>query len=213
MLKYTMILMLQAGRNATKIGKKNRKLMTSESESDSGDEFGHVSDDGPSARRPKVKFFRVYKQGVHFAKKVFLPFIPRKTKHNETERNEIIGTRKAIVDKFKEIRFRGVAKASWGWAMWLVAGTQGANPILKRAVRIGENWELERARKKTVDMTKMLNGMAPYIEVTNKLGWIRRIVPDIEQRMMSSADARLRHELERIFQRGIDRAQRQAGAA
>ena len=195
MLKYTMILMLQAGRSATKLGHKNRALVSADSQPETD---GEESAPQPGLRR----FFRVYRQGSHFPRRIYVPWIPRKRKDNEAERQAAMRARDAIVAKFKRIRRRGLAKASWGWAM----------KLLSRSIQISED-SLSLAgevRAMPVEVNRQLTGTSPFIEVTNKLGWILRIAPNIEARMMASADARLQAWLERRWQTGIDRAERRA---
>lgn len=202
MLQYVMILMLQAGRSATPLGRKNRSLVTQDSEVETAGDLGLKADYGKEQTTEKVRFFRVYKQGSHVPKKVFVPRIPRKTRNNEAERSDAIRARDAIVAQFKQIPFRGIAKASWGWAMKAVS--KKARP------GAGDDALSAKMRKNPIQVTRQNSENLKSIEVTNRLGWILKISPGIEQRMMSSAEARMRHELQRIFLRGIERAQRRA---
>ena len=199
MLTYVMILMLQTGRSETKFGRKNRALVTDDSVSEEIS-FDHVSDDGPVASEPKRRFFKVYKQGSYIPRRIYVPAIPRKTKSNENERAEAMRARDAIVAKFKKIKYRGIARASWGWAMRLVSS--------KARLSDSETEIAGKAKSSVIDVNRHYSGLSPYLEVVNKLGWILRIAPNIEQRMMASADARLQKWLERRWQTGIDRAER-----
>jgi hypothetical protein len=208
MLKYTMIQMLRAGRAATPLGRKNRSLVTQDAEVETAADLGLKADYGKETRTEKVRFFRVYKQGSHIPKKIFVPRIPRKTKQNESERNSAIQARNDIVSRFKEIESRGVARASWGWAMWLVSDIRGRSVQTRRGERFYESKESKAVSQNTIAMTKLFNTAIPFIEVTNKLGWIRKIAPNLDQRMISSADAKLRKELEGIFKTHMERAGR-----
>ena len=191
MLKYTMILMLQAGRNATPQGRKNRSLVTRDADTREDKDDAPVF--GITDNEPGVRFFQVWKQGAA-PKKVFVPHIPRRTKNNADVRAAAIKARDAIVAKFKKITYSGIAKASWGWAMNLI-GEHVSGAAVKGVEHV-------------VTSNKQIFGSSPFIEVENKLGWILKIAPDIEQRMISSASARLEKWLERRWQTGIDRAER-----
>ena len=197
MLKYVMILMLQAGRNATPFGRKNRALVQQETETESDQD---AADAGLLKDSGRVRFYRVYKQGSYVPKKIFVPSIPRKRKNNVAERAAAIRARDAIVAKFKRITYRGIARASWGWAMKMISSKTNLT---------GQADELANsARNNPIEVVRQLSGLSPSIEVVNKLGWILKIAPGIEQRMMASADSRLQSWLERRWQTGIDRAER-----
>jgi hypothetical protein len=197
MLKYVMILMLQAGRTATKLGRKNRALVQQDNETENDQD---AADAGILKGSGRVRFYLVYHQGSYVPKKVFVPSIPRKSKKNASAREEAIRARDAIVARFKRINYRGIAKASWGWAMKMISQTRA----------LGEQADAlaNMARRNPIEVNKQITGLTPFIEVTNKLDWIRRLAPDIEQRMMNSADSRLQSWLERRWQTGIDRAER-----
>lgn len=201
MLKYVMILMLQAGRSATKLGRKNRSLATQDSGTED-ESLDHVSDDGPTARRPAPRFYRVYKQGSYIPRKIFVPNIPRKQKNNQAERDQAIRARDSIIKKFKKIHYRGIARASWGWAMKMISTKVNLNR--------DEDALTDKSRTNPIEVARQFTGNNPSIEVTNKLGWILRIAPGIEARIMASADSRMKAWLEGRFQTGIDRATRRA---
>lgn len=197
MLKYTMILMLQAGRNATRLGKKNRSLQT---QSTLGAMADFYNGDESAEENAGLQYFEVYSQGNPIPKKVFLPRIPRKSKKNEAARAEALRAKKAIMDRFKEIRRRGLAKASWGWAMALLNKRNNAAEVGREA--------FEGMRGSPVYAVEKYGGTHAFLEVVNKLGWIRKIAPGIEQRMINSADARLNAWLDRRWQTGLDHAAR-----
>ena len=197
MLKYVMILMLQAGRSATKLGRKNRALVQEDSASEPDQD---ADDAGISKVSRRARFYRVYHQGSYIPKKIFVPNIPRNSKRRPEARAEAIRARDAIVAKFKRIRLCGLARASWGWAMKMISSSKN---LTEQAEAVAS-----QARTNPIEVVRNLHGLAPSIEVVNKLGWIRKIAPGIEQRMMNSADARLQSWLERRWQTGIDRAER-----
>jgi hypothetical protein len=202
MLKYVMILMLQAGRSATKVGDKKRKLKNEKGQEEEFDDgLGHNADDGSGmSSAPKRKYFEVYKQGRGMPHQVFLPIIPRKRKKNMAEREAAIQAKDAIINQFKVIKYRGVAKASWGWAMGLLNAKVSLND---------KSSELANSvRRIPLEIKKTFDGFIRGLEVTNKLGWIRKIVPGIEQKMINSANARMRKWLEMRWQRAIDKAER-----
>jgi hypothetical protein len=201
MLKYIMILMCTAGRSATPVGKKNRSIVTRGRE-----EVEDAPDPQTDNTAKNVQFFQVWKGGLRTPQKIFLPTIPRKTTsksrfaENEVARAKAMEARKAIIARFKKISYRGIANASWGWALQLVAGSrQTAN---------AEQSTGGRGRRALASMVKSLSGNRPFIEITNQLEYITKIAPGIEQRMAASADARLEKWLERRWQSGIDRAER-----
>lgn len=200
MLRYTMILMLTAGRSATPLGHKNRALATFNLPEDTGKDaepvFGIVDND------PGARFFRVYHQGSHIPKLVFVPRIPRNTKKNAAARASAIKARDAIVARFKKINRRGIAKESWGWAMQRV----------DRSIRLYSAAETlaNDMRSNPIEVTRHLAGTRPFIECINKLGWIRHIAPNIEQQMMNSAGRQMDAWLEKRWQTGIDAAARRA---
>lgn len=197
MLKYVMILMLQAGRSNTKLGKKNRALTQEENEPDQD-----ADDAGITKDTSKVRFFKVYNQGSREPKKVFVPSIPRQRKNNEAERAEAMRARDAIVAKFKRIKRRGIAQDSWGWAMKMLNSNLG--------VAVREESQSSLSRNNPIEIARQFSGTSPSIEVMNKLGWIRNLTPDIEQRMINSADARMMHVLDKQMQGAIDKAERKA---
>ncbi|MFA6063961.1 MAG: hypothetical protein WC736_15340 [Gallionella sp.] len=196
MLKYTMILMLQAGRSATPKGRTTRPI-----ETEAGRETN--SDDGSMEEAQDASFYSIYRQGQSEPRKIYLPRVPRATKSNTEKRQEAMNARKAIVAKFRKITFAGIAKESWGWAMKMLN--------LTSAQVAEQNSELASlTRRNPIETTKMFSGSSPYIEVVNKLGYILKLTPDIEQRMINSADARLLNTLDRKWQDGLDRAERRA---
>lgn len=201
MLKYVMILMLQAGRSHTPLGKKNRPLET-EGESEVTEQN---PDDGSGlSAEPTRQFFSVYHQGSA-PKRKYLPIVPRKTRRNEDKRNEIIRARKSIIARFKKINFRGVARASFGWAMWAISRKMADTKADAEASGLAD-----KMRRNPIEMHRQLQGAVPFIEIVNKLGWILKIAPGIEQRMINSADARLKAWLDRRWQTGLDAAARRS---
>ena len=195
MLTYTMILMLRAGRSNSPLGRKTRPIESAAS----GE---HNSDDGSMESSADQQYYSLYKQGQTEPRKIYLPRIPRANKRNADKRQEAINARKAIVAKFREITFRGMAKASWGWAMKMISSKSTLNDQADALA--------SKARRNPIETTKMLSGSNPYLEVVNKLGWIRKLNPGIEQQMINSADVRLNNWLDRRWQTGLDRAERRA---
>jgi hypothetical protein len=199
-LNYAMILMLTAGRNKTPLGKKNRALQTVEKGQAlrAMQEGGSQADIADAAAMSGRQFFDVYYQGSSAPRQMFLPRV-RKMKVDSAQNAENKRVREKIIAQFREIAFRGTAKASFGWAMWKATGTRGKD-LGKRMIR----------RQDPITVQKQLNGTNPYIEVTNALGWINKLVPGIEQQMVDSATNRMNAWLEKRWQTGIDKAQRAA---
>jgi hypothetical protein len=102
--------------------------------------------------------------------------------------------------RFKMIQFRGIAKASWGWAMKMLS--------ISRTIAERDDALAGMTRNNPIELNKQIVGSNPFIEVTNKLQYVLKISPGIEARMMASADARLQKWLEMRFQSGINRAER-----
>jgi len=196
MLKYVMILMLQAGRSATPFGKKNRPLETEGVP-------GLNSDDGSGQpEESERQHYTVLHQSLP-PKKQYLPYIPRKTRRNEDERNAAIRARKSIIDRFKKITFRGVARASFGWAMWAISRKMADTKTDAEASGLAD-----KMRRNPISTEQQFSGSIPFLQVNNKLGWIMKISPGIEQRMINSADSPLRSWLERRWQTSLDKAAR-----
>ena len=202
MLNYVMILMLRAGRNNVPLGKKNRPLETEGGGESEMTELNTDDGSGMSAD-PARKFFTVYHPRTN-PDKVFLPRIPRKTKKNQAERDEAIRSQKSIIARFKEINFRGVARASFGWAMWAVSRKLADTKSDAAALGLSE----KMMRRNPIEMTKQLQGSSPFIEIVNRIGYLLKIAPGIEQKMINSADATLTKWLDRRWQTGIDKASR-----
>ena len=205
MLKYTMILMLTAGRSATPLGKKNRPLEhVGAIDTYAG---GTFADEDAVAENDKMRgaaYYTVYHQGMAPQRK-YLPRIPRASKRiGSFERVRIVNARKAIIRRFREIEYRGAARQSWGWALFLITGT---NPTLSVGAGASET-NRQRRRSEPVELFKQFGGPSPYIEVVNKLGWIEKIAPGIVQTMINSADRRLEAWLEKRWQSGLDVADR-----
>ena len=200
-LNYAMVMMLQAGRNATPLGKKNRPLQTFEKgqAAQAFFEGASVDDITSSAERSGRTYFDVYHQNVSQPRQVWIPRISKGRKSQAKQ--EAIDARDAIIKKFREIENRGTAKESWGWAMWKATGTRGKD-IGKRMIR----------RRDPITVVKQLSGPRPFIEVQNALEWIRKICPGIEARMLKSAENRMLAQLKKGFQTGIDKAHRGASA-
>lgn len=198
MLKYVMILMLKTGRAATPLGRKNRALVERDVDPDTDSDLiaaGQIT-------TGKARFFRVWKQGNPVPRHIFVPRIPRASKRNPQRRAQALKARDEIVAKFKKIKFRGIAKASWGWAMKMV--------WQKAALTEAADTLAVQAQNNPISVSKQLAGNSPSIEVENKLGYILKIAKGIEQQMMNSADRQLQAWLERRWQTALDRADKAA---
>lgn len=172
-VRYAMILMLQAGRNATKVGKKIRRIER---------ESGHG------------EFFRVFYQGKVQPKLEWLPWVQKTAGVSVQEQQKRHMIREAMIKKYSQIERVGLAKKSWGWALKKSCG-KGSDALPGRGYR-----------NDPISFVKTPLSLTVY----NKLGWIGKLVPGIEERMAKSAEARMRHTLDRMWQSAIDRAARRA---
>lgn len=91
--------------------------------------------------------------------------------------------------------------------MWLL--NQGKQLLMAGSVAVNEQPDVKSS--KIVKVEKSLYGTKPYIQIINKLGWIRTIAPGIEARMIASADSRMKAWLEKRWQTGINRGERKSG--
>jgi hypothetical protein len=188
-IKKGMILMLQAGRSATPLGHKNRKIMMQgfDSVSTESDSFEGLSRALDTVGR---QFFPVWHQHRSEPYKQFIPRV-RNLKNDTPENAAARAAREGIIAEFKTITYRGTAKKSWGWALWKACGTHR------------ENMPARPMARDPIDVTKHFAAMAPWIMVENKLDWIRKIVPNIEQICLTSATHRLEKEAQRDLKKAV----------
>lgn len=199
--RYAMILMLTAGRNMTPVGMKNRPLMKQGEPVSLSIETEGTNGQGVSTFEQRAtmgqSYYEVYYSNAPMRRQ-YLPFVRRSKKARQDPNNALaLAARANIIRKFKEIAFRGTAKASWGWALWKAVGTNPAHGFHMR-------------RRDPITVAKIRSDIIVTIEVTNALGWIEKLVPGIEQKMVDSATHRLEAWLEKRWQSGLDRAERMA---
>jgi hypothetical protein len=143
--------------------------------------------------RKRSDAYAVWHQGKRDARMIRLP--TGKGPMSKELRAQLIAAREDRIRRFRAIERVGIAKASWGWALKKYCGT--GSTVLSSVGRIDHD-----------PVTGQTTPLSMTVE--NRLGWIGKLVPGIEQRMVKSAVGRMSKWMENRWQTGIDKAARRA---
>jgi hypothetical protein len=143
--------------------------------------------------RKRSDAFAVWYQGKREARMIRLP--TGKGPMSKELRAQLVAARADRIRRFRAIERVGIAKASWGWALKKYCGT--GSTVLSSVGRIDHD-----------PVTGQTTPLSMTVE--NRLGWIGKLVPGIEQRMVKSAVGRMSKWMENRWQTGIDKAARRA---
>jgi hypothetical protein len=193
---YGMIKMLTSARAGTKKGQKNRKIETVAAVVETRSSSGVFADEdtlADSEENAGKQFYSVWRQGASEAKRMYFP--PRGKKGDAAA----AANRAQFIARYRPIERVGLAKKSWGWAMQRATKTMGMMGGGTDTLP-GTGYRADPIRAEKIPMG---------IEIGNKLWWITKIAPGIEQSMVNNAMKQLEAQLEGKWAAGI----RKAGAA
>jgi hypothetical protein len=133
--------------------------------------------------------FEVWDQGSTKPREVYLPGVKKIGGMTTAQQQKNYAIRQDIIKRLTPIERVGLAKASWGWAMKKFCGTG--------SVRLPG-----RVQNDPITGIKL----PLSITVENKLWWINKLVPGIEQLMVTKATKKMLFKLENNLKRAFARA-------